>query len=240
MEDSNKVKKLCLANKKFVTENERYVEIYKITCSKTNKSYVGQTVSHILNNGKYIRHGMEKRLKGHISEAFSTKKNQCHYLNNAIRKYGSNEFKVELLTTCSLDESDKEESKYIVLLNTMYPYGYNLKFGTITTRLSEEGRRRVSEGVYKYYIDKKYERFQNIVFPLEKNIEDFIRPLNRNSIQYGWYVLINGKKADFGGIYISLEESKIRAIEFVKAIKSNYIAKHLDAGKPLEPKLPLL
>jgi hypothetical protein len=238
MEETVKLKNLPI--KHIVNVDERYVEIYKITCLKTNKSYVGQTVSHILNNGKYRRHGMEKRLKGHISEAFSAKKNQCHYLNNAIRKYGPTEFVVEMLTTCSLNDSDNEESKYIISLDTMYPNGYNLKFGTITTRLSEEGRKRVSDGVYKYYIDKKYERFKNINFPIEKNIEKFIHPLNRKSCQYGWYVLINGKKADFGGIHISLEESKNRALEFIKALKYNYMAKHLDAGTPLEPKLPLL
>ena len=60
--------------KNIVEENERYVEIYKITCLETNKMYVGQAVSHILNNGKYRRYGMVRRLNGHISEAFSKKK----------------------------------------------------------------------------------------------------------------------------------------------------------------------
>ena len=62
----------------------RYCEIYKITNTINNKIYIGQAVSHILNHKKYRPYGMEGRFKSHIHEAFSNKKNQCHYLNNSI------------------------------------------------------------------------------------------------------------------------------------------------------------
>jgi len=78
-------------------ENERYCVIYKIICLKTNKIYIGQAVSHILNHKKYRIYGMEGRFKSHIYEAYSNKKNQCTYLNNAIKKYGKEFFNVELL-----------------------------------------------------------------------------------------------------------------------------------------------
>ena len=224
-----------LENKMIVEENERYVEIYKIICLSTNKIYVGQAVSHILNNGKYRRYGMKKRLNGHISEAYSNKKNQCHYLNNAIRKYGKNNFIVELLDVCELNKSSDIESYYIQQLNSMFPYGYNLKLGTKTTYLSDEGRKRVSNGVYNYYKDKKFEKFKDIKTPLGNDIDKYIKPLRRNNIQYGWYVYIERKKADFGGVHISLDESRKRAEEFLLTIK-NYIAKHLiTTGSPLEP-----
>jgi len=223
-----------LSDKRIITKDERYVEIYKIICLSTNKLYVGQTVSHILNNGKYRRHGMKKRFKEHISESFSTKKNQCHYLNNAIRKYGQDNFIVELIEICNVENSDERETYYIKNLNSMFPSGFNLKYGTKTTYLSEEGKKRVSNGVHKYYIDKKYERFKNIVFPENVNIQNFIHPLRRNNIQYGWYVLINKLKADFGGIHISLDISKQRAEEFLNNLKNQYLAKHLDAGNSLE------
>jgi len=54
--------------------------------------------------------------------------------------------------------------------------------------------------------------------------------LNRNKIQYGWYVYINKIKADFGGVHISLETSKNTALEFLKNIKKLSIAKLLVAG----------
>ena len=40
-------------------------------------------------------------------------------------------------------------------------------------------------------------------------------------------------KADFGGVHIPLEESKQSAKEFIIKLK-NHLAKHLDAGNPLE------
>ena len=58
--------------------------------------------------------------------------------------------------------------------------------------------------------------------------------MNRNKEQYGWYVYIEQKKADFGGIHISLDESKEEAKEFIIYIK-NQLAKRLAAGNPLEP-----
>ncbi len=204
--------------KDFVEEHERYVEIYKITCLASKKCYVGQAVSHILNHKKYRRYGMIKRFNGHVSEAYSTKKNQCHYLNNAIRKYGVDEFEVELLELCSVENSDKREAHYITELGTMFPNGYNLKLGTITTHLSDEGKKRVSRGVQLYYKDKKIERFKNVEIEKEP-VTRYIHPLKRNGEQYGWYVLIKGKKADFGGVHIKIDESYKMAIEFIKLLK---------------------
>jgi hypothetical protein len=57
-------------------------------------------------------------------------------------------------------------------------------------------------------------------------------------VQYGWYVFIERKKADFGGVHISLVDSRNSALEFIHALK-NRLARRLDAGTPLEPSLPL-
>ena len=52
------------------------------------------------------------------------------------------------------------------------------------------------------------------------NIEKYIKPLNRNNQQYGWYVYIDRVKADFGGVHIPLNESKLSAIEFIQNLKN--------------------
>jgi group I intron endonuclease len=214
---------------------ERYCEIYKIINLTSGKVYVGQAVSHILNHKRYRPYGHEGRFKCHISEAFSQKKNQSHYLNNAIRKYGVNEFVVELIEYCELNQADDREIHYIKHFNSLFPNGYNLKNGGNVFTHSEESKRRVSNGVINYFKDKKYERFKNVKY-LDDDIEKYIKPLNRNNSQYGWYVYIDKIKADFGGVHISLEESKKNAIEFINNLK-NHLAKHLDAGSPLEPML---
>ena len=223
-----------LSKKILDTPTERYCEIYKITNLTTYKKYIGQAVSHILNNNKYKPHGHQGRFRQHISEAFSKKKNQCHYLNNAIRKYGVEDFDVELIEYCDINKVDEREKYYIKKFNTLFPNGFNLKNGgsNVFTH-TDESKKRVSNGVINYFKNKKFERFKNIK-KIDDDIEKYIKPLNRDKIQYGWYVYIDRIKADFGGTHISLESSKKNAVEFILELK-NRLAKYLEAGNPLEP-----
>ena len=103
-------------------------EIYLITCIQTNKQYIGQTMSHRLNHGKYRPFGYKARFKNHLSEAKTNPDKNC-YLKNAIRKYGADNFNVELVTRCSKEELDTQEKNYIIKYNTLYPNGYNLTTG---------------------------------------------------------------------------------------------------------------
>jgi len=104
--------------------------IYKIINNINNKCYIGQTRSHRLNKGKYRPFGYIGRFKDHISEAKNiNKKNRCTYLNNAIIKYGVDNFTCELIITCPIDELDKHEINYISLYNSKFPNGYNLTDG---------------------------------------------------------------------------------------------------------------
>ena len=226
-------KYLELSNQILDDPTKRYCEIYKILNHTTGKIYVGQSVSHILNHKRYRPYGHEGRFRCHISEAFSTKKNQSHYLNNAIRKYGVTNFVVEIIECCEISNSDERETYYIKELNSLFPNGYNLKNGGSVFTHSDESKKRLSNGVSNYYKDKKYDRFKNIK-NIDDNIEKYIKPLKRNNEQYGWYVYIDRVKADFGGVHIPLDESKISAIEFIENLK-NHLAKHLVAGSPLEP-----
>ena len=195
----------------------RYCQIYKITNIKTGKVYIGQSVSHILNHKRYRPYGYEGRFRCHISEAFSEKKNQSHFLNNSIRKHGFENFKVELIENCECTEADKREKYNISKFNSLYPNGYNLKNGGMSFEHTNESKLRVSRGVKKYFIDKKLKRFKDVEIN-DLNYDKYIRPLNRNKNQYGWYVYIEGKKADFGGVHIDLETSYEEAKNFLKKI----------------------
>ena len=212
----------------------RYCEVYKLTNLTTNKCYIGQAVSHILNHKRYRPYGSNGRFRCHISEAFSKKKNQSHYLNNAIRKYGVNDFEIEILECCELQDSDERETHYINLNNTIFPNGYNLKLGGKQFTHTPESKRRVSTGVHEYYSQQKFERFRNISL-IDDDIEKYIKPLNRDNSQYGWYVYIDRKKADFGGVHITIEDSKKMAINFINKLKEEQKATYLDAGNSLEP-----
>lgn len=225
-----------LSNKILTDENLRYTEIYKIKNLTTNKCYVGQAVSHILNHKKYRPYGMNGRYKCHISEAFSNKKCQSKYLNNAIRKYGAVDFELELLDICECDDANDKEIYYIRSENTLFPNGYNLNEGGKQHKHSNESRKRVSTGMINYFKDKKFDKFMKLEYSdIDKsNIQKYIRPLSRNKEQYGWYVYIKRIKTDFGGVHTTLDDSYKCAYEFIIELK-NRLAKHLDAGNPLEP-----
>ena len=102
----------------------------------------------------------------------------------------------------------------------MYPNGYNLKNGGNVFTHSDESKKRVSNGVLNYYKDKKFDRFKDIKH-IDDDIDKYIKPLKKYNEQYGWYVYIDRCKADFGGIHISLDESKNSAIEFIKILKNH-------------------
>ena len=107
-----------------------YGLIYQITNTENNMKYVGQTVSHRKNKDRYRPFGILGRFKDHVSEAINnTKKKQCSYLNNAIRKYGEKVFIVELIESCLLSDLDEREQHFIKERNTIFPVGYNLTTG---------------------------------------------------------------------------------------------------------------
>ena len=137
-----------------------------------------------------------------------------------------------MIECCSLDMSNQREQYHIKADNTMFPNGYNLTYGGNNTRLTEETKLKVSSGVSLYYHDKRYSKFRNIK-AIPDDLEQCIRPLNRNNTQYGWYVYIDSMKTDFGGVHMPLDESKKRAVDFIITLKER-LAKHLDAGNSLE------
>ena len=120
-----------------LNEDEKYKvvgEIYKMTNTTNGKIYIGQTRSHRLNHGKYRPFGSAGRFRCHISESKGNDKNQCKYLNNALRKYGDDCFTCEKIHTCQVDELDKLEIQCIIEYNSKFPNGYNLTDGGKGTR----------------------------------------------------------------------------------------------------------
>jgi len=105
-------------------------EIYMITCSETNKRYIGQAVTHRLNHGKYRPFGAAGRFRDHMSTALrNSKQTQCAYFYNAIRKYGEFCFSYEILLRCEREQLNYYEEKFISNYDTLFPTGYNLTMG---------------------------------------------------------------------------------------------------------------
>jgi group I intron endonuclease len=133
---------------KFKNKSKMSVIIYKIT-SPSGKSYVGQTQT-LDSNGK--ERTEQTRWKEHINEALN-KRPGCIILNNAIRKYGPDNFQIQRLCTCETNQADNMETRYICEYNTLEPYGYNVRSGGKAGTHSDESRIRMS---YSKMGDKNY------------------------------------------------------------------------------------
>ena len=222
-----------------VEKSERYIEIYKITNTVTNKLYIGQTVSHVLNHNKYRRYGCEKRLDSHISEAIrNNKKNQCHFLNNSIRKHGGDKFIVELIDKCDMNSGDETESKYIKQYNSMFPTGYNLKIGGTVFQHTEESRSRLSVSGLKYFEKKKLDKYKDVTLP--EDIKDYDKYIKEWKNYYS--INICNITTEFTSSIITKEQLKQNAIKFINKlyeIKEEKISRNILMRETPNPQLIL-
>lgn len=85
--------------------------IYRITNKVNGKSYIGQT-----------RYTLEFRWRQHQHKSDNT------YFHNAIRKYGKDNFTIEILEECNISDLDSKEIFYIAKYDT-FNNGYNLTIG---------------------------------------------------------------------------------------------------------------
>ena len=116
--------------------------IYLATNNINKKQYIGQAIS-ISSNGR--KWGSKRRWQSHIKCA---KNNtfQCRLLENAINKYGPENFILKDVKTCLLNDLNYYEQEYIKMYNTLAPNGYNLMSGGGNRRKhSIETRNKMSE-----------------------------------------------------------------------------------------------
>lgn len=91
--------------------------IYKITNKITNKCYIGETKKA----NPYLRWNEHK---SKIEKGIG-----CPALQDAIKKYGIDNFKFEVLIICFDEDRYKFEKEYIKKYNSIAPNGYNLTTG---------------------------------------------------------------------------------------------------------------
>ena len=91
--------------------------IYVITNIINGKQYVGKTCNSI-----------ENRFAEHISDSKKRKLEKCP-LYSAINKYGSENFKIDLIELCDPNDASDREKYWIQKLNTYGTSGYNATVG---------------------------------------------------------------------------------------------------------------
>lgn len=197
--------------------------IYKITNKVNNKVYIGQ---HTGFSGQE-NEGAQKRLNEHFRDSRKNRKSRM-YLHNAIVKHGEENFTIEVIKICPIDEIDKWEIKYIAeFLSTNKKIGYNLKMGGKQGFLpnnEDSSREKMSE-----------KRRNNETF-----VQLNIGQIKRNEVHVGYRVArsINGKffSKRFSSTKYTLEENLQKCKNWLEKIKKQEI--NLEELITKESKLP--
>lgn len=120
--------------------NARMPFVYSIKCKlEPYKEYIGQTVHE----------NFQIRLNGHISDV---KNGRRRHLYNAIRKYGWDQFKIEILHNFSRDGNwqerlDRLEIHEIDQRGTLSPNGYNNETGGNKNKVLHEDTKELMSSV---------------------------------------------------------------------------------------------
>jgi len=107
--------------------------IYKVTNKKSGNSYIGKTEK-----------SLEKRKKGHFKKA---KRNPNSIFHKALKSYGKENFKWEIIYEADdINELNEKEKYYIKEFNT-FEHGYNMTKGgdggdTISMKSPKEKKRQ--------------------------------------------------------------------------------------------------
>lgn len=107
--------------------------IYKATNLINNKTYIGQTVLDL--NTRRRQHENSYKYKS------------CYAFSRAIKKYGKENFKWEVIDTATtVEELNEKESYYIEFYKSLTSQnGYNLKGGGDNSFLTEEVKQKISK-----------------------------------------------------------------------------------------------
>ncbi len=226
---------LELKDKTIDDETLRWVEIYKITNNINQIIYVGQAISHIRKGNKLKPHGTMGRFNKHLQEALGNNKNKysCKCLNDSIRKYGQNNFTTIVLQICKQIDANNLESEWINKLNSLVPNGYNLTISCKSYVPSLDFRKNLSSGIITSLEDKRIKRILQYKLNISDNYESYVTPKYRDKNHVGWRIRLKdivlseekippNKELEFTSELISLDENKIRAIEFLKLIRESF------------------
>jgi len=107
--------------------------IYKTTNTITNKSYIG--------------YSSDWKSRRRLHKLNSKKNNKNYIFYNSIRKHGFENFVWESIYQ-SLDKQHTLEVMEQYFINeycTMWPHGYNMKFGGSGGNLSDQAKKKISE-----------------------------------------------------------------------------------------------
>lgn len=154
------------------------IGIYKITNLINGKLYIGQTVN------------FPKRKRNHLNYLRNNKHHNEH-LQRSFNKYGEENFQIDFIYSCSVDELDSLECEYISRYESMVNQnGYNLLTGGQTYRtFSLEVRKKMSESRRNWTMTMRQclniSKGRKGIKLSEESIERIKQTKQENKIQWG-------------------------------------------------------
>jgi group I intron endonuclease len=179
-------------------------KIYKITNRKNNLIYIGCTIN-----------SLEKRFGQHLSRCFTSEHKSKLY--NSMKKYGQDNFTIELIEECDLGVMYETEKKYIESYDS-YSNGLNSTFGgegCLGYTHSEEIKQKISENTKNgnSHKGKSYEELYGDRFSEEKE-------RRRESVKKSWETLVEeDRKNRLKNIQNTIQKNSKYGVELVKEIK---------------------
>lgn len=170
-----------------------YGVIYVMKNKINGKCYVGQANNYVSGNRVW---GFDGRIQSHFAEAFGNAKDHCRLLNNAIRKYGRENFENTCLGEFLESELNDKEIHYVDKYNAYVPNGYNLTMGGGKNfQISDETRKKQSlakKGI-KRPKTKESIIIGNIIRNLKTHptLESYIVPMNHKKSKCIGYKIYN-------------------------------------------------
>jgi group I intron endonuclease len=196
-------------------------KIYKITNKENGLIYIGCTVN-----------SLEKRFGEHLSRCFTSEYKSKLY--NSMKKYGQENFIIELVEECNLDVIYETEKKYIEQYDS-YNNGLNSTIGgegCLGYTHSSEIRQKISENTKNgnSHKGKTYEE-------LYGDKADEQREKRRLSVKQGWGVMsIEDKQQRINKATETLQKTSKYGIDLVidvkNKLKEGYKIKQLEELYP--------
>lgn len=84
--------------------------IYKLTNTKNNKVYIGQT-----------KNSLRKRIIAHITHSKNNTKSKKHHLQFALQKYGYDNFQIDIVEVCKQEQLNEREIFWISYYHSTDP-----------------------------------------------------------------------------------------------------------------------
>ncbi|QJX72471.1 GIY-YIG catalytic domain-containing endonuclease [Faustovirus] len=116
--------------------------IYKITCSVSNKIYIGQTTYPISERWSGHKSSAKKFIKNRNLQDYTS----CNHLYNAVNKYGISKFKIEPIEEIPDDQLNDREKYWISHFDTI-KNGYNIKEGGDNGKHTDDVKKLISKRV---------------------------------------------------------------------------------------------